>query len=215
MSDATRRSGRRAQIIACVLVAPALSVPALRAQGAAAPSVADPHAHHHPAAPRELRRSEVHYDIPNVQLLDQDGRARSLQAILAPGDPIVVNFIYTTCTTICPLSSQVLAQLQEKLASESAHARLVSISIDPEEDTPARLREYARKFHASGIWSHYTGTVAASVAAQRAFDVYRGDKMNHEPVTLMQSADASHWVRLDGFATAEELLAEVHRLAKP
>src|SRR5205807_3818977 len=53
---------------------------------------------------------------------------------------------------------------------------LVSISIDPEEDTPARLREYAQQYAAGPSWQHYTGTAAASVAAQRAFEVYRSEE---------------------------------------
>jgi protein SCO1/2 len=81
--------------------------------------------------------------------------------------------------------------------------------VDPEEDTPARLRAYARQYSAGPEWQHYTGTVAASLAAQRAFDVYRGDKMGHTPVTLVRTAPGAPWIRLDGFATAEVLLKEV------
>ena len=54
------------------------------------------------------------------------------------------------------------------------------------------------------------GTLAASVAVQRAFDAYRGDKMNHEPVTLVRLAQGAAWIRLDGFASADDLLSEIH-----
>jgi protein SCO1 len=86
---------------------------------------------------------------------------------------------------------------------------LVSISIDPEHDTPARLSQYAKQFGAGPDWNFYTGTHAASIAAQRAFNVYRGDKMNHGPVTLVRTAAGRPWVRLDGFATPDQLLAEL------
>jgi protein SCO1/2 len=86
---------------------------------------------------------------------------------------------------------------------------LVSISIDPEFDTPARLREYASKLGAGPGWRHYGGTLAASLAAQRAFGVYRGDKMSHAPTTLVRTAPGAEWVRFDGFATADQLLAEL------
>jgi protein SCO1/2 len=85
----------------------------------------------------------------------------------------------------------------------------VSISIDPEFDTPARLREYARKFGAGPEWQHYGGTLAASREVQRAFGAYRGDKMNHAPVTLVRTAPGKEWVRIDGFASADQLLAEL------
>jgi protein SCO1/2 len=82
---------------------------------------------------------------------------------------------------------------------------MISVSIDPEEDTPPRLREYAKKFSAGPQWQHYTGTVAASVAMQKAFNAYRGDKMNHDPLTLMRAAPGKPWVRVDGFASAADL----------
>jgi protein SCO1/2 len=86
---------------------------------------------------------------------------------------------------------------------------MVSVSIDPEEDTPARLTEYAKRFGAGAQWSFYTGSVESSIAVQRAFDVYRGDKMNHSPVTLFRPAPGRAWVRLDGFATPDAVLGEV------
>jgi protein SCO1/2 len=51
--------------------------------------------------------------------------------------------------------------------------------------------------------------MAASVAAQRVFEVYRGDKMGHTPVTLVRAAPGAAWVRFDGFATADMLLQEL------
>ena len=83
----------------------------------------------------------------------------------------------------------------------------MSISIDPEQDTPERLKAYAAHFEAGPEWQHYTGTVEASIAAQRAFNVFRGDKMNHTPVTFMRAAPGQPWLRIDGFATPTELLA--------
>ncbi len=118
----------------------------------------------------------------------------------------------TTCTSVCPLTSQTFADLQRKLGAQRDSVHLVSISIDPEQDTPARLRAYAEKFGAGPEWRHYTGTVAASIATQRAFNAYRGSKMDHAPVTFVRTAPGKSWVRIDGFATVEQLLGEL-RLA--
>lgn len=176
------------------------------------PPAADPHAAHRKALSLSVRRSEVNYTMPDVRLVRQDGKAMSLKDALGDDKAIVVNFIYTTCTTICPLSSQVFAQFQSKLGDMKSGVHLVSFSIDPEQDTPARLVEYAKKFHAGPNWDHYTGTLDASVAVQKAFDAYRGDKMNHGPLTLMRAAHGKSWVRLDGFASADDLIGEYHRL---
>ena len=171
---------------------------------------ADPHAHHHHAmAMPETTRSMVNYAVPEVRLVRDDGKVVQLSAELNDGRPVVLSFIYTTCTSICPLTSQTLAELQNKLGAARDSVHLMSISIDPEQDTPARLREYAKKFGAGPEWQHYTGTLAASRVAQQAFDVYRGAKMDHQPVSLVRLNRDGPWVRIDGFATADQILAEL------
>ena len=169
---------------------------------------ADAHAQHHHATP-ETTRSIAQYAVPDVQLLRDDGKTVELSHALDDGRPVVLNFIYTTCTSVCPLTSQTFAELQHKLGAGSGRVNLVSISIDPEQDTPARLHEYAQKFGAGPQWHFYTGTPAASVSAQRAFNVYRGGKMSHTPVTLVRLAPGAQWVRIDGFTTSDQLLDEL------
>jgi protein SCO1/2 len=173
----------------------------------------DPHAHHqhHMAAPETIR-TVVRYDVPDLKLVRDDGKTVALADELDDGRPVVLDFIYTSCTTVCPVTSQTLSVLQTKLGAARDRVHLVSISIDPEQDTPQRLHEYAQKFGAGPGWQHYTGTLAASQAAQRAFDVYRGNKMDHQPVTLVRVAPHAAWVRLDGFATADQMLAELPAL---
>jgi len=154
-----------------------------------------------------VRRSLVEYIIPDVTMVREDGKSVNLAAELNDGRPVVLNFVYTSCTTICPMSSQVFEQFQDDLGSGEA-VHLMSISIDPEQDTPARLREYAGRFHALKGWDHYSGTLVASLAVQKAFNAFRGDKMSHIPLTLVRAAPGKPWVRFDGFARAEDLLAE-------
>ncbi len=169
------------------------------------------HDHHHHIMPKTTRMT-AEYVIPQVMLVRDDGKTVSLPEELNDGRPVVLNFIYTSCTEVCPLVSHTLAQLQDKLGPDRDRVHLVSISIDPEEDTPQRLAGYARKYGAGPEWQHYSGTLAASITAQRAFDAYRGDKMNHTPVTFLRAAPGKPWIRIDGFATADELFSEVRQM---
>ena len=180
--------------------------PAASAHGKA--ETAEEQAHHHASAD-EVTRSTADYNIPQVNLVRADGKSVWLAEEMNDGRPVVMDFIYTTCTSICPMSSQTLAELQKKLDASNSPVHLVSISIDPENDTPVRLREYAKKFGAGPAWQFYTGSLAASTTAQRAFNIYRGDKMSHTPVTLVRTAPGRSWVRIDGFATADQLLGEL------
>ena len=148
------------------------------------------------------------YAVPSVRLVRDDGKVVSLAEEMNDGRPVVLDFIYTSCGSICPLMSAVFAQFERKLGADRDKVHLMSISTDPEQDTPARLREYARKFQPGPEWQHYTGTIEASLATQRAFDVYRGDKMSHTPVTLLRAAPGRPWVRIDGFVTPDKLLEQ-------
>ncbi|OXJ03578.1 hypothetical protein CFB41_05970 [Burkholderia sp. AU33803] len=161
---------------------------------------------HHAMMPGTVH-TMVQYAAPTVQLVRDDGRTVLLAKELDDGRPVILTFIYTSCTTICPMISQTLEQLQGELGADRDKVHIMSISIDPEADTPERLRAYAARFDAGPEWQHYTGTVEASVAAQRAFNVFRGDKMNHTPVTFVRAAPGQPWLRIDGFATPTELLA--------
>ena len=164
-----------------------------------------------PAARRPIR-SLRDYQVPAVHLVRQDGQVVSLPEEMDDGRPVVLNFIFTTCTAICPVTSQVFAEAQKLLAPQARRLHMMSISIDPENDTPARLREYAHRFSAGPQWNHYTGTTAASIEMQRAFNTYRGDKMNHQPVTFLRKARDAQWVRMEGFVAPSDLAAEVRTL---
>ena len=165
-----------------------------------------------PAARPRLIASTFEYTVPSVNLTRDDGKVVRLPEEMNDGRPVVLNFIFTTCSSVCPLLSQVMAQFEHRLGTDRDKVHLMSISIDPEEDTPARLRAYAHKFRAGPEWQHYTGTLEASIAAQRAFDVYRGEKMSHTPVTLVRAAPGQPWLRIDGLVTPDQLYDQYQQL---
>lgn len=160
---------------------------------------------------QHIKRAVVRYSLPDIELTRHDGRPVNLKEELAQPGPIFVNFIFTSCTTVCPVMTQIFSRLQSQLGKDRARVRLLSISIDPQQDTPARLAAYRSQFGAGAAWDFLTGTVEASVAAQMAFDVYRGDKMNHPVASFFRSGPDRPWVRIEGFATAEQLLGELHQ----
>jgi protein SCO1/2 len=157
-------------------------------------------------------RSVHGYVVPDLTMLNQDGREVSLRSVLEPAAPLMVNFVFTTCATICPVMSATFAQVQRSLGDEAMNVRMVSVSIDPEHDSPERLREYAQRFEAGPRWTFLTGSLEDSIAVQKALDVYRGNKMNHEPTTLLWHPNENAWVRMDGLAGAEDIVTEYRRL---
>lgn len=161
-----------------------------------------------PSTTRSLRT----YSVPAIKLVRDDGKPVSLSDEMNDGRPIVLNFIFTSCGSICPVMSSVFSQFERRLGPDAGKVHLMSISVDPEQDTPVRLREYARKFHAGRGWQHYTGTLESSIATQRAFGVYNGGKMSHAAVTLLRSAPGKPWLRIDGLVTPAELVRDYKEL---
>lgn len=173
------------------------------------------HDHHHHAMPSVADgyvRTLASYAVPDVKLVDADRAGVSLRNQL-DDKPVILNFIFTSCGAICPVMSTTFSQVQAALGQERDTVRMVSISIDPEHDTPEALKIYAKKYGAGPQWQMLTGSLDNSIAVQRAFDVYRGDKMGHTPVTFLRAKAGQPWVRLDGFASADDILREYRKLA--
>jgi len=155
-----------------------------------------------------IKRSLVEPRIPRTILVRDDGVKVDIATELARDGPVYLNFIYTSCGTVCPVLSQTMAVLRDRLGPDRVNVRMISLSIDPEYDTPPRLAAYRQQFAADAAWRFYTGTIEASAAVQKAFGVLSRDKMNHPVATFFRSQPDQPWVRMDGFASPEQLESE-------
>lgn len=167
---------------------------------------------HHPRPGGRYTRAVSPITIPQVDLVRADGQPIALRTVLATAEPVLLSFIFTSCPSVCPVMSAVLSQFQERLATTGDTVQMVSISIDPDHDTPQALATYAQKFQAGSRWQFYTGRRDAILTVQRAFNAYRGDKMNHPALTFMRTSPQTPWVRLEGVLSADELAVEYRSL---
>jgi len=170
------------------------------------------HAHHGSRIRTGYVRSVASYKLPEVTLVDTKGKPVPLASLLDVPEPVLLNFIFTSCTTICPVLSATFSQVQTMVGDQHDRLNMVSISIDPEHDTPARLDTYAARFDAGRQWRFLTGSLSDIVTVQKAFDAYRGEKMSHVPLTFLRSSPSGPWVRIEGFASAAELVGEYQAL---
>ena len=114
-----------------------------------------------PATPATLPR---HWSVPDFALTERTGQTVKLADFA--GQVWVADFFYTTCPGPCPTMSSRLSEVQKQLGTDP-RLRLVSISIDPEKDTPAVLKLYAEKFHATDRWLFLTGPKAGIYSLAR------------------------------------------------
>lgn len=165
------------------------------------------------ASALKYKRSVEQYTIPDTVLVDQDGRKVRLRSLLNSEYPVVVDFIYGTCTTICPVLSAGYVNLQRKLGDDNQKVRLLSITIDPENDSPKVMKEYLKRYHAKPGWDFLTGSRADIDAVMKAFNAYIPDKMSHYPLNLIRLPKEGRWVRLFGLMSTKEFVNEYQSAA--
>jgi len=159
-------------------------------------------------------RTLENYEIPDVMLVNQDNVKVSLRKVLLTDRPVLVDFVYTTCTTICPILSINFTNFQKTIIEESGSTQLVSISIDPEFDTPKAMKAYLKRYNAKPGWDFLTGTRDDISRVLKAFNVFTLNKMNHYPVILLKSPTDRRWVRVYGLIGTSELLVEYEKVRK-
>lgn len=164
------------------------------------------------AAANGYRRSVEAYTLPDVTLIDQNGRRVRLRQLADDTKPLIVDFIFGTCTTICPVLSAGYTGLQQKLGSDTQRVRLISISIDPENDSPKVMKEYLRRFRAKPGWDFLSGSRTDIDRVMKSLDAYIPDKMSHYPLTLIKSGRESSWIRLNGIMSSAEFWSECQKV---
>lgn len=162
-----------------------------------------------PADGPRFTRREVTVDVPDVTLIDQYGREVRFRDEMLGDRPVFVDFIFATCTTICPVLSAGYISIQRKLGAERKKVLLVSITIDPEHDGPEELRKYLDRYGAKSGWDFFTGTREDIDKVMRAFDAFVPDKMSHRPQTLIHAPGRDHWIEIYGFAGSKDLMKEL------
>lgn len=168
-----------------------------------------------PAAQARADRSPAYkktwekYTVPDVTLVNQDGEKVRLRALLLQDKPVMVDFIYTTCTTICPVLSANFVNFQRKMSARPDSYRLVSISIDPEHDTPKEMKAYLKRYAAKPGWDFLTGSRKDIDAVIKTFDalgVFTLNKMEHYPLIVMKTPADARWIRIFGLIGTTELM---------
>lgn len=163
------------------------------------------------ATKEKYKRTIENYTVPEVTLVNQDGRKVKFSTILNSTKVVIVDFIFTTCTTICPVLSAGLCSFQNNIGPEHKDVQLVSISIDPEHDTPKKLKEYLKKYDTKPGWDFYTGQKSDIAKLLKALDAYTLDKMSHFPLYLIYSSAEKKWVRIYGLIGSSDLMSEYRK----
>ncbi|RDY88944.1 SCO family protein [Bacillus amyloliquefaciens] len=101
-------------------------------------------------------KDPLNYQIEPFSYQNQDGKTVSLKSL--KGKVWIADFVFTNCKTVCPPMTAHMTELQKKLKAENLDVRIVSFSVDPENDTPKQLKAFASKYPLSlRNWDFLTG----------------------------------------------------------
>jgi protein SCO1/2 len=145
--------------------------------------------------------------IPDVEVVDQNGRKSRFYTDLVKGKMVIINFVFTSCTYVCQMQGANFARLQTALGDRLGRdIHLISVSTDPLVDTPERLKAWGEKFGAKPGWTLVTG---GKDEMDKLLTSLTGDaarRGEHSPVALLGDFERGAWVRAYGLAEPERYL---------
>ena len=168
-----------------------------------------PHDHSHMTKTAEKSSVAANY-FTDVELTNQDGKKVRFYSDVLKGKTVVVNAFFTTCTSVCPPMNRNMEKIQEVFGDRVGRdVFLVSITVDPEVDTPARLKEYAKKFHAGPGWIFLTGKKENLDWALYKLGQYVERKDDHKTIFIIGNEPTGLWKKAFGMANVAELVQVV------
>lgn len=175
------------------------------APAAAAPQDHQMHMHHGAMKPTPDQEVDG-LSIPDVQVKDQFGKDVSFYSDLVKGKVVAMNFVFTTCTTICPPMGANFGKLQKILGDKMGKDfHLISVSVDPVTDTPERMHAWGAKFGTDKGWTLVTGDKDKVTTLLKSLEVFNADITEHSPVVLIGNDTTGKWTRAYGLAPPNKL----------
>lgn len=173
----------------------------------------DAAAHEEQAEKAESGTRSAEVDLRNRMLVDQDGREVKFVTDVIGDRIVVMDFVYTTCTTVCPVISAVFTQVQERMGDDlGKDLALVSLSVDAVRDTPRRMKAMAAKYDARPGWIWLTGpklNVDDVLTGLGAFSVNFED---HPAMVIVGDGRTGQWSRFFGFPSPDRIMEQVNVL---
>ena len=158
-------------------------------------------------APVALGQQAAAKYFSDVELINQDGQKLRFYSDVLKAKVVIVNAFFSTCTSVCPPMNRNLEKIQDALGDRlGKDVYLVSISVDPETDTPTRLKEYSRRFHARPGWLFLTGKKENVDWALYKLGQYVETKNDHSTVIIIGNEPKGLWKKAFGLAKSDELI---------
>ena len=150
--------------------------------------------------------------LPDIPVTDASGRQQGIVSRFAGEGALLIAFSYTDCLTLCPITHAILRGVDEGLSGPDAPPlTILTISLDPVRDTPARLADAAQQLGASQRWVWLAASPADTPALLSAMGAPPGPPEAHDPLFLMGDMASGDFRRIAGLPDPDEILSLVAR----
>jgi len=174
----------------------------------------DPHAQHKTSAASAAKVAMAEIDLPDgMSMLNQFGDKVDLREEVIGNRIVAINFVYTTCTTVCPVISSIFSMVQNRLTGISdKDIALITVTVDPTRDTPHRLLSYSKSFSPGAGWSWLTGDKKTVDKVLSAMGAYTQNFEDHPAMVLIGDDSKSEWYRFYGFPAPNAIESKLREL---
>jgi protein SCO1/2 len=174
----------------------------------------DLHAQHKQIAAVESNMAMARIELPDgMSMLNQYGDKVDLRKDVIGDKIVAINFVYTTCTTVCPVVSSIFTMVQKNFGElMGKDVVLITITVDPTRDTPHRLLKYSKNFNPGAGWSWLTGDKKTVDKTLSALGAYTPNFEDHPAMVLIGDDSNSQWYRYYGFPAPEVIETRVRDL---
>lgn len=153
-------------------------------------------------------------EIPDIWLVDQNGKKVKFYSDLVKNKVVVINFFFTSCDYVCPMQARSLVRLKERLAGRLGRdVFFISVSRDPENDTPERLNKWAKNYAVSDGWTLLTGEQSVIQKLLRDIASEGFGQATHESLVLIGNDRTGDWLSTDGLLLPDELIKFIDKVS--
>jgi protein SCO1/2 len=164
--------------------------------------------------PRTPAEAAASY-FPNIVLLTQDNQPVRFFDDMLKGKVVVINFMFTTCTSVCPAMTANLLKVQEYLGERVGNGiNMISISVDPTVDTPAALKKYADTYKVKHGWHFLTGKQADVDLVLRKVGGFVNDKNDHTTLLMIGNVQTGQWMKAFAMSKPAEIADAIIKIAE-
>lgn len=182
----------------------------------AVPSATRTNAHDRHDQKKEVPSEEIQgRRIPDVRLTDQNGRQMRFLSDVLRQRTAVISFIYTSCQSTCPLVGATVASVTEQFQKDDLNLAIVSVSVDPGNDTPERLLAWRERYGDIPHWTLLTGPKREIEQLLRALGAYSANLEDHSEILLVGPNPAGKWTRMSSLAAADKVAAVIRAATAP